>query len=238
MLSGASAKKLSEFLDIFQTFAAIEYPTGSRNLLEFESSPAPRWYFFIFVLDDTNWVQSDFKLAPDTDWTFRQYFISFAHNLDFLESQACHIISLSMVLNIYKFLSHFTTFLSMFIIKTPVNFPRTANGRNGLLGCDRCVLNYWHNWLFIQYTSRLEGIWLILSKIISSLWRSSPEKSTEVGQRVYYHRYLETKLQTRFWDDLALTSIQPQLHLLDLLEEKQLIDWKLERKYLTYSWCE
>ena len=94
--------------------------------------------FFIFVLDDTNWVQSDFKLAPDTDWTFRQYFISFAHNLDFLESQACHAISFSMVLNIYKFLSHFTTFLSMFI--TPVNFPRTANGRNGLLGCDRCVL--------------------------------------------------------------------------------------------------
>ena len=138
MLSGASAKKLSEFLDIFQTFAAIEYPTGSRNLLEFESSPAPRWYFFIFVLDDTNWVQSDFKLAPDTDWTFRQYFISFAHNLDFLESQACHAISLSMVLNIYKFLSYFTTFLSIFI--TPVNFPRTANGRNGLFGCDRCVL--------------------------------------------------------------------------------------------------
>ena len=138
MLSGASAKKLSEFLDIFQTFAAIEYPTGSRNLLEFESSPAPRWYFFIFVLDDTNWVQSDFKLAPDTDWTFRQYFISFAHNLDFLESQACHTISLSMVLNIYKFLSYFTTFLSIFI--TPVNFPRTATGRNGLFGCDRCVL--------------------------------------------------------------------------------------------------
>ena len=138
MLSGASAKKLSEFLDIFQTFAAIEYPTGSRNLLEFESSPAPRWYFFIFVLDDTNWVQSDFKLAPDTDWTFRQYFISFAHNLDFLESQACHAISLSMVLNIYKFLSYFTTFLSIFI--TPVNFPRTATGRNGLFGCDRYVL--------------------------------------------------------------------------------------------------
>lgn len=138
MLSGASAKKLSEFLDIFQTFAAIEYPTGSRNLLEFESSPAPQWYFFIFVLDDTNWVQSDFKLAPDTDWTFRQYFISFAHNLDFLESQACHAISLSMVLNIYKFLSYFTTFLSIFI--TPVNFPRTATGRNGLFGCDRCVL--------------------------------------------------------------------------------------------------
>ena len=138
MLSGASAKKLSEFLDIFQTFAAIEYPSGSRNLLEFESSPAPRWYFFIFVLDDTNWVQSDFKLAPDTDWTFRQYFISFAHNLDFLESQACHAISLSMVLNIYKFLSYFTTFLSIFI--TPVNFPRTATGRNGLFGCDRCVL--------------------------------------------------------------------------------------------------
>ena len=138
MLSGASAKKLSEFLDIFQTFAAIEYPSGSRNLLEFESSPAPRWYFFIFVLDDTNWVQSDFKLAPDTDWTFRQYFISFAHNLDFLESQACHTISLSMVLNIYKFLSYFTTFLSIFI--TPVNFPRTATGRNGLFGCDRCVL--------------------------------------------------------------------------------------------------
>ena len=93
---------------------------------------------FIFVLDDTNWVQSDFKLAPDTDWTFRQYFISFAHNLDFLESQACHAISLSMVLNIYKFLSYFTTFLSIFI--TPVNFPRTATGRNGLFGCDRCVL--------------------------------------------------------------------------------------------------
>ena len=207
MLSGASAKKLSEFLDIFQTFAAIEYPSGSRNLLEFESSPAPRWYFFIFVLDDTNWVQSDFKLAPDTDWTFRQYFISFAHNLDFLESQACHAISLSMVLNIYKFLSYFTTFLSIFI--TPVNFPRTATGRNGLFGCDRCVLK-----LLTQLT---------FYSIYISLGRDLIDP--------FQNHFLPLKIFSRGVDRSGTARI------LSSISWNQ-VDWKLERKYLTYSWCE
>ena len=92
--------------------------------------------------------------------------------------------------------------------------------------------NYWHNWLFIQYTSRLEGIWLILSKIISSLWRSSPERSIEVGQRVYYHRYLETKLQTRFWDDLAWTSIQSASSARPI--RGKTIDWLKARAEISY----
>ena len=131
-------KSCQNFLTYFRLSLPLNIRRGRAIYWNLKARPLLDDTFFIFVLDDTNWVQSDFKLAPDTDWTFRQYFISFAHNLDFLESQACHAISLSMVLNIYKFLSYFTTFLSIFI--TPVNFPRTATGRNGLFGCDRCVL--------------------------------------------------------------------------------------------------
>ena len=135
---GRVQKSCQNFLTYFRLLLPLNIRRGRAIYWNLKARPLLDDTFFIFVLDDTNRVQSDFKLAPDTDWTFRQYFISFAHNLDFLESQACHTISLSMVLNIYKFLSYFTTFRSIFI--TPVNFPRTTIGRNGLLGCDRCVL--------------------------------------------------------------------------------------------------
>ena len=236
---GRVQKSCQNFLTYFRLLLPLNIRRGRAIYWNLKAGPLLDDTFFIFVLDDTNWVQSDFKLAPDTDWTFRQYFISFAHNLDFLESQACHTISLSMVLNINKFLSHFTTFLRMFV--TPVNFPRTATGRNGLFGCDRCVFKTFETIDTIDFLFNIHLAWKGFDWSFPKSFPPSQDLLQRSPQKWDSAYIIIDILKPSYKLDFGMIWLEhlfSQLHLLDLLEEKQLIDWKLERKYLTYSWCE